>query len=114
MDMPDPMRRRNRYRSMALGRYWQEQGLTVVPVLSWAQLSTYEFTFDGIPRPATVATSTVGVKNDKAALAIWMDGMQAAMNALEPARVLLYGGNVGFDFGAAELIEYKARGFHGR
>ena len=24
------------------------------------------------------------------------------------------GGNVGFDFGACELIEYKAGGFHGR
>ncbi len=32
----------------------------------------------------------------------------------EPSRVLLYGGNVGFDFGACELIEYKAGGFHGR
>jgi hypothetical protein len=30
------------------------------------------------------------------------------------SRVLLYGGNVGFDFGACELIEYKAGGFHGR
>ena len=43
-----------------------------------------------------------------------MDGMQAAMNVPKPARVLLYGGNVGFDFGATELIEYKAGGFHGR
>ena len=43
-----------------------------------------------------------------------MDGMGAVMNALEPARVLLYGNNVGFDFGATELIEYKAGGFHGR
>ena len=39
---------------------------------------------------------------------------QQAMNALEPSRVLLYGGNVDFDFGATELIEYKAGGFHGR
>ncbi len=34
--------------------------------------------------------------------------------ALEPSHVLLYGGNVGFDFGGCELIEYKAGGFHGR
>ena len=40
--------------------------------------------------------------------------MSVAMNALEPSRALLYGGNVGFDFGATELIEYKAGGFHGR
>ena len=43
-----------------------------------------------------------------------MGGMGAAMNALQPARVLLYGGNVGFDFGATELIEYRAGVFHGR
>ncbi len=112
--MPDPMQRWNRYRSMALGRYWQENGLSVVPVLSWAQPSTYAFAFDGIPKHATVATSTVGVRRDKAALAVWHDGMRAAMDALEPSRVLLYGGNVGFDFGGCELIEYKAGGFHGR
>jgi hypothetical protein len=34
--------------------------------------------------------------------------------ALKPSHVLLYGGNVGFDFGATELIEHKAGGFHGR
>jgi hypothetical protein len=28
--------------------------------------------------------------------------------------VLFYGGNAGFDFGATELIEYKAGVFHGR
>ena len=46
--------------------------------------------------------------------AVCMDGMQAAVNELEPARALLYGGNAGFDFGATELIEHKAGGFHGR
>ncbi|WP_322152378.1 DUF4417 domain-containing protein [Paratractidigestivibacter sp.] len=114
MDMPEPMQAWNRYRSMALGRYWQNNGLTVVPVLSWAQPETYEFTFEGIPKHSTVATSTVGVKKDKDALTVWLDGMGAAMETLEPSRVLLYGGNVGFDFGATELIEYKAGGFHGR
>ena len=38
---------------------------------------------------------------------------ESAMRS-EPSLVLLYGGNVGFDFGATELIEYKAGGFHGR
>ena len=114
MDMPDAMQRWNRYRSQAVGLIWQRAGLEVVPCLSWAQSETYGFTFKGIPKHATVATSTVGVKRDDAALAVWMDGMAAAMAALEPSRVLLYGGNVGFDFGACELIEYKAGGFHGR
>ena len=42
------------------------------------------------------------------------EGVRAAPSALEPARVLLYGENIGFNFGNTEVIEYKAGGFHGR
>ena len=41
------------------------------------------------------------------------DAFESAMRG-KPSRVLPYGGNVGFDFGACELIEYKAGGFHER
>lgn len=106
MDMPDPMQRWNRYRSQALGLWWQREGLTVVPTLSWAQPGSYAFCFGGVPRHATVAVSTVGVKGDEAALSVWRDGMREAMRRLEPARVLLYGGDIGFDFGGCEVVEY--------
>ena len=114
MDMPDAMQQWNRYRSAALGRYWQENGITVVPTLSWAQPSSYGFCFKGIPRHSTVATSTVGVARDDAAQAVWRDGMREAMRRLEPRRVLLYGKDIGFDFGGCEVVEYRAGGFHGR
>lgn len=114
MDMPDAMQEWNRYRSAALGKYWAENGLTVVPTLSWAQPSSYRFSFKGIPKRSTVATSTVGVARDRDAQAVWLDGMREAMGRLEPSRVLLYGKNVGFDFGGCEVVEYKAGGFHGR
>lgn len=114
MDMPDAMQQWNRYRSAALGRYWAENGLTVVPTLSWAQRSSYRFCFKGIPKHSTVATSTVGVARDRDAQKVWHDGMREAMRRLEPSRVLLYGKNIGFDFGGCEVVEYKAGGFHGR
>lgn len=114
MDMPAPMQAWNRYRSQALGVYWQREGLQVVPTLSWAQPESYGFCFDGIPRHSTVATSTVGVARGEAARAVWFDGMREAMRRLEPSRVLLYGKDIGFDFGGCEVVEYKAGGFHGR
>ena len=114
MDMPDAMQQWNRYRSAALGNYWQRNGITVVPTLSWAQPSSYGFCFKGLPRHSTVATSTVGVARDEAAQAVWRDGMREAMRRLEPRRVLLYGKDIGFDFGGCEVVEYKAGGFHGR
>lgn len=106
MDMPLPMMIWNRYRSQALGLYWQREGLKVVPTLSWASPDSYSFCFEGIPRRSTVAVSTVGVKTDESALAVWHDGMAEAMRLLKPKRVLLYGGDIGFDFGKAEVIKY--------
>ena len=114
LDMPDAMQRWNRYRSQALGHWWQEQGLRVVPTLSWAQPSSYRFCFKGIPKHSTVATSTVGVARDRDAQKVWHDGMREAMKRLEPSRVLLYGKNIGFDFGGCDVVEYRAGGFHGR
>lgn len=114
MDMPDAMREWNRYRSAALGWYWAQNGMTVVPTLSWAQPSSYRFCFKGIPKHSTVATSTVGVARDKEAQKVWHDGMREAMKRLEPSRVLLYGKNIGFDFGDCEVVEYKAGVFVGR
>lgn len=114
LDMPDAMQQWNRYRSQALGSWWARQGIAVVPSLSWAQPSSFKFAFKGIPKRSTVAVSTVGVARDKAARGVWRDGMREAMRRLEPARVLLYGKNIGFDFGGCEVVEYKAGGFHGR
>lgn len=115
MDMPLPMQRWNEYRRRALGCYWQRNGIEVIPTLSWSDRRSYGFAFGGLPRRSTVAVSTVGVKRDGDALGFWMSGMAEAMRRLEPRRVVLYGGDVGFDFGDAEVVEYGANAaFSGR
>lgn len=106
MDMPLPMQQWNEYRRRALGAYWQRNGIEVIPTLSWSDKRSYGFCFDGLPKGATYATSTVGVKNDEYAMKIWTDGMRAAIRKLQPKRILLYGGNIGFDFKDIEIIEF--------
>lgn len=81
---------------------------------SWAQPSSYRFCFKGIPKHSIVATFTVGVANDEQAQKVWHDGMREAMRRLEPSRALLYGKNIGFNFGNCKVVEYKAGGLHGR
>lgn len=106
MDMPMPMQRWNVYRSRACGYMWQRQGVPVVPTLSWSAPESYGFCFGGLEPGGTYAVSTVGVKRDEGALAVWRGGMAEAMRRLEPRRILLYGGDVGFDFGKCEVVEY--------
>lgn len=115
LDMPLPMQAWNHYRAMALGHYWQCEGLNVVPTLSWSTPDSYSFCFAGIPKKSTVAVSTVGVMRDEAAKDVWRDGMREALKRLRPARVLVYGAEIDFDYGKAEVRHYKGGGrFDGR
>lgn len=114
MDMPLPMQQWNEYRRRALGNYWQRHGAVVVPTLSWSDERSYGFCFDGLPRRSTVAVSTVGVKGSDPALAAWRAGMAEAMRRLEPARILVYGGLVDFDFGSAEVVSFAANAAFGK
>lgn len=108
MDMPLPMQQWNEYRRRALGNFWQRNGLTVIPTLSWSDERSYGFCFGGLPKRSTLATSTVGVKRDEDAMRTWCAGMAKALRVLRPTRLLLYGGAVDFDFGSTEVIEYEA------
>lgn len=107
MDMPMPMKIWNTYRSRQIGAFYQAAGITVIPTLSWAEPETYEFCFRGIEKGGTVSVSTVGVKNSKSAVSVWEDGMTEAIKQIEPSTVLLYGGNIGYDFGDIKVVEYK-------
>lgn len=94
MDMPYPMQRWNIYRSRALGVWWQRQGITVIPTLSWSDEYSYEFCFDGIPKRSVVAVSTVGVMQDKRAKEHFFSGLNVALELLEPKCLLLYGASL--------------------
>jgi hypothetical protein len=50
MDMPMPMKIWNIYRSRLIGQYYQNQGIKVIPTLSWAEPETFKFCFEGIPK----------------------------------------------------------------
>ena len=107
MDMPLPMKLWNVYRARAMAHYWQRCGLNVIPSLTWADDKSFRYCFEGIPQGSIVAVSTVGVKNSEDAIKVWMDGMDAAMRKVKPSTVLLYGGDIGYDFGKVKVIEYE-------
>lgn len=102
-DMPMPMKIWNVYRSRFIGNYYQNKGINVIPTLSWAEPETFKFCFEGIPAGSIVSVSTIGVKENKAALKIWRDGMQAAIDKIKPSTVLVYGGKLEFDYGNIDV-----------
>ncbi len=102
------MQQWNEYRRRALGNYWQRNGVKVIPTLSWTDKRSFKFCFGSLPKKATYAVSTIGVKDNEEASEIYQMGITSAIKMLQPRRFLVYGGKSNFDYGNTEVIEYKA------
>ena len=60
----------------------------------------------GIPKGSIVSVSTIGVKQDEEALQIWEDGMREMIKQIEPSVILVYGGELDFDYGDIKVIYF--------
>lgn len=92
-DLPDAIRIFNVYRNRWCGRYWQENGIEVIPTFTIGCEKDFEFTKQGIPKHGIIATSTMGEGR-------WGDYQQFKyiwdmfISELEPEIVLLYGKDI--------------------
>ena len=95
-DMPLSMMIWNIYRSRLLGQFMQQQGLTVIPTVSWGDKRSFDFCFDGLPTHSTLSISTIGVKKSDKANEMWQRGVLEMISRLHPKQLLIYGGEVDF------------------
>lgn len=98
LDMPMDMKIWNTYRSRQIGQIMQREGLHVIPSISWAEPETFSFCFDGIEPGGVVSVSTVGVKRNRNAMELWQRGMDEAMKRLHPHAVVVYGGDIDYEY----------------
>lgn len=96
VDMPKALQIFNVYRNRWLGKFWQDNGVIVIPTVSWGDKSTFDFCFEGIQKGNTVAVSTVGVT--KKSYDIFEEGFIEMCNRLKPSTVLVQGEKKLMDF----------------
>lgn len=70
------------------GAYWQDQGMTVIPTISWSDQISYDFCFLGIEKHSIVAIGMIGCKRQKKN---FMRGYDEMMNRIEPEAVICFG-----------------------
>lgn len=90
-DFPKAIQIYNHYRKHWLGAYWQFNGMTVVPTISWSDHASYDWCFDGEPVHGVVAVSAVGSSNSDETKRLFMDGYNEMMRRLKPVQVIFYG-----------------------
>lgn len=87
-DLPKVVQLFNVFRSRWCGAYWQKQGITVIPNVSWGDASTFEYCFDGIEEGSIVAVGMIGCKRNKNA---FMRGYNEMLKRLKPTAIICFG-----------------------
>jgi hypothetical protein len=80
----------NTYRSRWLGRWWQSQGLRVIPTVNWSDEASHAYCFDGIPSNQIVS---IGVPDTRRSHVVerYRVGVEEMCERLSPGLVIVYG-----------------------
>lgn len=90
-DYPRALNIYNNYRKHWCCRYWQENGIHVIPVVNWVYPDSYEWCFDGDPEEAVVAVSSTGINRSTEIVKLFVDGYNEMERRLHPTKVLYFG-----------------------
>ena len=90
-DFPKAIQIYNHYRKHWMAFYWQTQGLTVIPTITWSDPSTFDFCFDGEPENSIVALSSVGMSKNPEYRQWMIDGYEEMMKRLKPTKIIWRG-----------------------
>ena len=90
-DYPLAIQIYNHYRKHWLGAWWQRNGMTVIPTISWSNERSYAWCFDGDPVGGTVAVSSVGTQMNRESRRLFLAGYEEMLRRLQPEMVLFHG-----------------------
>jgi len=90
-DYPKAVNVYNHWRKHQLAAYWQRQGITVVPSVSWVDRESWEWCFDGEPVGGTVAVSSVGTQKNPVSRVRFVEGYKEMLARLRPEKVIFFG-----------------------
>lgn len=90
-DFPVAIQLYNHYRKHWLGAYWQQNGVKVIPTISWSDESSFDWCFDGEPVGGMVAVSSVGTQHNRTVTRLFELGYREMMERLKPSAVIMYG-----------------------
>lgn len=89
-DWPVIIQQWNHYRSLWVGRYWQEQGVRVIPTINWSDRTSFNWCFLGFPKDSVVAIA-IPDGRQVAVLRMFRIGFWEMMKRLEPRQIIVYG-----------------------
>lgn len=84
----------NVFRTRFVGAYWQLCGFNVIPTVSWGDLDSFAYSFEGLPSESVVAVSGMGNRRNHNSFCRWCNGLRRLEKEKSPIKIIVYGGEV--------------------
>lgn len=91
IDMPKAVQIYNCYRSRALAKFLQKNGVNIVPVVCWSDEDSFAWCFDGIKRGSNVAVSSNGCYQNPKARQNFLKGFNEMIERIKPNYIYFVG-----------------------
>ena len=88
MNMPRAVQLFNIFRNRWCGAFWQKNGLKVFPTISWSDIQSFEYCFEGVEKNSIVAISTIGCRLEKTN---FLRGYKEMIDKLNPSCIICLG-----------------------
>ena len=81
----------NIYRSRAIARWLQDNGVNVITNVRWGDRRTYLISCCGVPKNGTIAVGSHGTLKNVDDREWFINGLKYAVDTLHPAVIVVYG-----------------------
>jgi len=80
----------NTYRARWVTRFWQVNGVRVIPTVNWSNEASFGWCFVGLPKHSIVAIGVPDLRNKTTRYNFYI-GFEKMIETLEPIRIITYG-----------------------
>lgn len=104
--MPLPLQMYNKYRIHAMTWYLMMNDVNVIPTVTWNNISSYNWVFDGMPKDSVVAIASNGVMSQHES---FIRGFNKMCDVLEPRQIVWIGREIEVD-SKCDIIFFESYG----
>jgi hypothetical protein len=92
--MPKAQQIWNSYRNRAIAYWLQNNGISIIPTVEWAEYSDLEWCLEGLPLNSSLALGTYGVQKQDLDRYGLIKGIEKICKELSPESLIIYGSEI--------------------
>lgn len=79
------------WHNRAMSAWLQQNGVNIIPNVTWSRRDSFEYSYDGMPKQSIIAVNCTGILDHDISMYMWREGYKNVVLPLEPSIIIRYG-----------------------